>query len=97
MKKLRRREFEQAIGTFATILAHPLMKKYYVPDWEAFDWQQREEKESGGGDEAMGQGGSNTIRSPKMLTNLAKIYFNVNLALALLLDNSVPFYMQVHF
>ena len=69
--------WEKAALTFTTVLLNPIMAKFHVADWEAFDW-----------------GGANSAE-PKMLSNMIKIFFNSTLTMAALVENPIPFYMQV--
>ena len=56
------------------------MQNFYISDWEAFDWIENKRKKEIG----------SIIHS-----DMAKIYFNINLALIGILDNSLDFYIQV--
>jgi hypothetical protein len=68
--------FERATSIFTSILTHPIMQKYHVTNWEAFDKGE-------------------LIEPHKIASNMAKIYFNVNLFMACIAETPTPFYIQV--
>ena len=57
------------------------MQNFYVADWESLDWTENGRKKEGFG---------SIIHS-----DMAKIYFNINLAMIGIAENSLPFYLQV--
>ncbi|CAK5008480.1 unnamed protein product [Meloidogyne enterolobii] len=78
--QLSKGEYEKTAQICTSILIHPIMQNFYVSDWEAFDWIENKRKKEIG----------SIIHS-----DMAKIYFNINLALIGILDNSLDFYIQV--
>uniref|UniRef100_A0A915MML5 Uncharacterized protein n=1 Tax=Meloidogyne javanica TaxID=6303 RepID=A0A915MML5_MELJA len=77
--QLSKGEYEKTAQICTSILIHPIMQNFYISDWEAFDWIENKRKKEIG----------SIIHS-----DMAKIYFNINLALFGILDNSLDFYIQ---
>ncbi|KAL7077674.1 hypothetical protein ACQ4LE_003506, partial [Meloidogyne hapla] len=76
---LSKGEYEKTALKCCSILIHPIMQNFYVSDWGAFDWTENGRKKEFG----------SIIHS-----DMAKIFFNINLALIGILDNSLDFYIQ---
>ncbi|KAF7633836.1 hypothetical protein Mgra_00006804 [Meloidogyne graminicola] len=78
---LSKGEYEKTASICTLILTHPIMQTFYVADWEAFDWTENGRKK--------GVGEGSIIHS-----DMAKIFFNINLAMIGIAENPLPFYIQ---
>uniref|UniRef100_A0A914H4U5 Uncharacterized protein n=1 Tax=Globodera rostochiensis TaxID=31243 RepID=A0A914H4U5_GLORO len=68
---------ERAVSIFSTLLLHPIMTKYHIPDWSAYDWKR-----------------AIADTPQKIVPNMAKLFFNINLAMIGLVEDPLQFYVQ---
>ncbi|KAI3413746.1 hypothetical protein GPALN_011227 [Globodera pallida] len=68
---------ERAVSIFSTLLLHPIMTKYHIPDWSAYDWKR-----------------AIADTPQKIVPNMAKLFFNINLAMIGLVEDPFQFYVQ---
>ncbi|KAL3077007.1 hypothetical protein niasHT_035841 [Heterodera trifolii] len=78
---LQEGNIERAVSIFSALLVHPVMSKYHIADWSTFDWQKA--KTAGDG-----------TSSQRIVPNMAKLYFNINLAMSGLAKDPFQFYVQ---
>jgi hypothetical protein len=83
MRRFHSQDNEGALRRALAVVRNSIMREFHVPDWYQFDWKAADER-------------AKTAKN-QALPVTARIYARANLFLAGLVEDPVPFYMQVRF